>query len=227
MTSEPSNDEWLRRRHAMVEDQIRVRGVRGVRVLDALLRTPRELFVPPSHRAQAYEDRALPVGQGQTISQPFMVAYMTENLDVRPEHSVLEIGTGTGYQTAVLAVLAARVFTVERLSDLQVSAAQRLAELGIANVQFHNGDGSLGLPEHAPFDRIMVTAGAPRVPHALVDQLADGGRMIVPVGASLEQTIVVVARIGARVTEMPMLACRFVKLIGQDAWSAADIADET
>jgi protein-L-isoaspartate(D-aspartate) O-methyltransferase len=202
----------------MVEQQIRRRGVCDERVLDAMLTVPREDFVPRSVRSAACDDRALAISHGQTISQPFIVAYMTEQLAVRPDARVLEIGTGTGYQTAILARLARHVFTAERIEALERQAAANLAKLNVTNVTMCVADGSLGLPTHAPYDRIMVTAAAPRIPSSLVDQLVDGGVLVIPVGSASEQTVVRVARKGQRTIETPTLACRFVKLIGEKAW---------
>ena len=211
-------DPFLVFRQRMIEQDIRRRGVRDPRVLDAMATIPRERFVPPAVRTSAYEDHPLPIDFGQTISQPFIVAYMTELLAVSPDAKVLEIGTGSGYQTAVLARLARTVHTVERLDAIRERAAQTIAELQLTNVVLHAGDGSLGLPELAPFDRIIVTAAAPRVPVSLVAQLVDGGRLVIPVGGDTEQTIVLVIRKGSRTIETTMLACRFVKLIGQEGW---------
>jgi len=211
-------DPFFVLRQRMIEHDIRRRGVRNPRVLDAMATIPRERFVPPAVRASAYEDHPLPIDFGQTISQPFIVAYMTELLAVSPDAKVLEIGTGSGYQTAVLARLARTVHTVERLDAIRERAAQTIAELQLTNVVLHAGDGSLGLPELAPFDRIIVTAAAPRVPVSLVAQLVDGGRLVIPVGGDTEQTIVLVIRKGSRTIETTMLACRFVKLIGQEGW---------
>ncbi|MGB2986678.1 MAG: protein-L-isoaspartate(D-aspartate) O-methyltransferase [Phycisphaerae bacterium] len=208
----------LAARRRMVEDQIRCRGVRDQRVLDAMLTVPRERFVPADVRSAAYEDRALPIGHGQTISQPYIVAHMTEKLSVGVDARVLEIGTGTGYQTAVLAMLAKHVFTVERIAALQERAAAALADLDLPNITMSIGDGSLGLQAHAPYDRILVTAAAPRVPTSLTDQLVDGGILIIPVGGKTHQTIVRVVREGRRTIETPTLACRFVKLIGREGW---------
>lgn len=213
-----SIDPWLEARQRMVERQIRRRGVHDPRVLDAMATIPRECFVPMEDRASTYDDRALPIDLGQTISQPYIVAYMTELLAVSPQDSVLEIGTGSGYQTVVLSRLARTVHTVERLDALRERAARIIAELQCTNIVFRAGDGSLGLPDYAPFDRIIVTAAAPRVPSPLVEQLADGGRLVIPVGADAEQTIVRVIRQGTRTVETPMLACRFVKLIGKEGW---------
>ena len=206
----------------MIEEQIRSRGVHDPRVLDAMASLPRERFVPPSERGMAYEDRALPIECGQTISQPLIVGYMTEVLAVTPDSKVLEIGTGSGYQTAVLARLARVVHSVERIDALRERAAENLAGLQLANIFLHSGDGSLGLPAFAPFDRIIVTAGAPRIPPSLVEQLVDGGRLVIPVGGPTEQTVVCVVREGSRTVETPMLACRFVKLIGREGWQGPD-----
>jgi len=219
--SQSHNNEWAELRRNMIDRHIRPRGVQDERVLAAIRRTPREIFVPESLRASAYEDRALPVGHGQTISQPYIVAYMTEQLAPTEGCRVLEIGTGTGYQTALLAALCKEVFTVERIEALQREATARLTSLGVTNVHPSIGDGSVGLPEFAPYDRILVTAAAPRVPAKLVSQLADDGRLVIPVGGRHEQTIVRVVRLGSRHVETPLLACRFVKLIGQDAWTTA------
>ena len=211
-------DPFLVLRQRMIEQDIRRRGVRDPRVLDAMATIPRERFVPPAVRTSAYEDHPLPIDFGQTISQPFIVAYMTELLAVTPDAKVLEIGTGSGYQTAVLARLARTVHSVERLDALRERAAQTISALRLNNIVLHTGDGSLGLPAFAPFDRIIVTAAAPRVPPPLVVQLTDGGRLVIPVGGDTEQTIVQVIRKGSRTIETTMLACRFVKLIGQEGW---------
>lgn len=189
-----------------------------------MLSVAREKFLPASVKTSAYEDRALAVGHGQTISQPYIVAYMTEQLAVTAEARVLEVGTGTGYQTAILALLAGHVFTVERIADLHELARANLAPLALSNVTAVVGDGSLGLPAHAPFDRILVTAAAPRVPAPLTDQLVEGGILVMPVGGRAQQAIVRVVRKGERTVETPMLACRFVKLVGQEGWGAEDHA---
>jgi protein-L-isoaspartate(D-aspartate) O-methyltransferase len=182
-------------------------------------RVPREAFVPETSQALAYADRALPIGNGQTISQPFMVAVMPEALRLHGPERVLEIGTGSGYQTAILAELAAHVFSIERHAELAAAGRATLAALGYTNVDVVVGDGTLGLAEHAPFDRILVTAGAPRVPDALTQQLSrQGGRLIIPVGTSEQQWITVVVRDGDRFEEATREACVFVPLLGQDAW---------
>lgn len=207
---------WSKLRERMIEDQIRCRGVRDPHVLEAMTKVAREKFIPEHVQSAAYEDRALPIGHGQTISQPYIVAYMTEKLAVTPKCRVLEIGTGVGYQTAILALLSQHVFSVERIAALN---RQAVANLGaFANVTLVVGDGSVGLREHAPYDRIIVTAAAPNVPQDLVDQLVDGGALVIPVGGKAEQTIVRVGREGPRSRETPMLACRFVKLIGRAGW---------
>ena len=210
--------DWAAQRRSMVLHQLRGRGLRDLQVLEAMGRIPREEFVPASQRAAAYEDRALPVGPGETISQPFIVAYMTEKLMLVPGHSVLEIGGGTGYQTALLSMLGARVVSVESDPILVHEAGERLNRLGIRGIRLVCGDGSTGWPEFAPYDRILVTAGAPCVPAALVAQLADGGRMILPVGPVTEQTLVCVVRRRGGTTEYPLLGCRFVKLVGEQGW---------
>ena len=215
-------DPFLVLRQRMIEQDIRRRGVRDPRVLDAMATIPRERFVPPAVRTSAYEDHPLPIDFGQTISQPFIVAYMTELLVVTPEDKVLEVGTGSGYQTAVLARLARVVHSVERIDALRERAAETIAGLQLTNIFLHSGDGSLGLPAFAPFDRIIVTAAAPRIPPSLVEQLGDGGRLVIPVGGPTEQTVVCVVREGSRTVETPMLACRFVKLIGREGWEGPD-----
>ena len=204
----------------MVDEQLRARGVKNDRVLDAMMTIPRERFVPPGQRTQAYEDRALPIGQGQTISQPFIVAYMTNALRVEPNHKVLEIGMGSGYQTAILSYLTEHLHTVERIESLAKVARDRLAALGITHPHIHIGDGSLGWPECAPYDRIIVTAAAPSVPLALIEQLVDGGQIVIPVGESERQRLVSVWKRHGRTVEHPMIPCRFVKLVGKEGWKA-------
>jgi protein-L-isoaspartate(D-aspartate) O-methyltransferase len=185
--SQAGDETHTARRAAMVVGQIQSRGIKDVRVLAAMRDVPRHLFVPDHLRPQAYEDRPLPIGQGQTISQPFIVAYMTEALDVRPTDRVLEIGTGSGYQAAVLARLAGEVYTIEIVPELARQAAARL--MSYANVRVREGDGYAGWPERAPFHRMMVTAAPERIPQPLIDQLAPGGRMVIPVGTA-ELTVV-------------------------------------
>jgi len=203
----------------MVRRQVEPRGVRDARVLDAMRRVPRDRFVPEAHRADAWADRPVPIGRGQTISQPFMVALMSEALGLHGSERVLEVGTGSGYQAAVLGELAAEVFTVERIAELAAMAARTLEELGCANVTVVVGDGCRGLSEHAPFDAILVAAAAPSVPPALRDQLADGGILVVPIGESAAvQALTLVRRSGTRFTIEEGTGCRFVPLIGEGAF---------
>lgn len=202
----------------MVRTQLENWGVRDRRVLEVMGSTPREKFVPASERSSAYYDGALPIGEEQTISQPYVVAHMTELLRLQGEEKVLEIGTGSGYQTAVLARLAAQVFTVERIASLSRQASQVLAELGINNVRFHVGDGSLGWPEHAPYDAILVTCAAPHLPDPLLAQLAGGGRLVMPVGPRGAQDLVRVVRKGETFVEERLSPVAFVPLIGEHGW---------
>ena len=207
------------KRIRMVETHIASRGISDERVLDAMKAIPRERFLPPDLADSAYEDRALPVGQGQTISQPYIVGLMTDLLGVESHHRVLEIGTGTGYQTAILAILAEHVFTIERIEPLSLGAANRIASFGFDDrVDFRVGDGSLGWPELAPFDRIMVTAAGPSVPQPLLDQLAEGGQMVVPIGQEGNQRLITFQRRHGSIVEQPSIAVRFVRLIGKEGF---------
>ncbi len=219
MPSHFSPPDLTAARLQMVEMQIEARGICNAALLEVMRQIPRERFVNADPPIEAYTDRALPIEACQTISQPYIVALMTESLALLPEHTILEIGTGSGYQTAILARLARFVHTVERIESLTQTAAQRIAELNLQNVAFHVADGSLGWPAAAPYDRIIVTAGAPRVPAALIDQLADGGRLIAPVGGEEHQTLVVIEKTGQNITESAIAGCRFVKLIGAEGWS--------
>ena len=213
------DNRFERARLRMVEHDLRQRGIRDPHVLDTMAAVPRHLFVPPDERSHSYEDRALPLEVGQTISQPYIVALMTEALQVRPGDRVLEVGTGSGYQTAVLARLAALVFTVERIGELHTTARTVLGKLAVDEVFFHVGDGSCGWVEHAPYDRILVSAGAPEVPEALKAQLSsDGGRMVIPVGDTDLQELVVVTRIGDVFKSETLIGCRFVPLVGDEGW---------
>ena len=199
-------------RRRMVDRQIRARGIRSAEVLDALARVPRELFVPADVRHRAYEDSPLPIGYGQTISQPYIVAYMTEALETSPDHRVLEIGTGSGYQAAVLAELVREVYSIEIIPELAERARRTLADAGYRNVDVRTGNGYAGWPERAPFDRIIVTAAPPEIPPALVDQLAVGGRMVIPVGTLLQE-IVVVSKGARGVSETRTIPVRFVPMV--------------
>lgn len=202
----------------MVRDQLERRGIRDAAVLDAMRRIAREDFVPPGLRKEAYDDRALPADCGQTISQPYMVARMTELLGVKADDRVLEIGTGTGYQAAVLAMLGAHVYTVERHEPLSRAAGARLRALGLTRVEYRVGDGSLGWPEAAPFNGIVVTAGAPAEPARLGEQLTLGGRLVVPIGGTDSQVLVRITRTPEGFEREELLACRFVKLVGEGGW---------
>lgn len=204
----------------MVERQIAQRGIRDPRVLQALQEVPRHLFVPADQQAHAYEDRALPIANSQTISQPYIVAVMTELLRPEGHHRVLEIGTGSGYQTAILSRLSSAVTSIERHSELAEAARRLFDALGIANVDIRIGDGTEGVPDIAPFDRIMVTAGAPAVPEALKEQLAICGRLVVPVGPPGYQYLTVVDRTSTGFEQHERDACVFVPLIGRQGWKA-------
>ncbi|HEU4521672.1 MAG TPA: protein-L-isoaspartate(D-aspartate) O-methyltransferase [Thermoanaerobaculia bacterium] len=198
----------------MVEDQIQARGIRDPRVLEVMRRVPRHEFVPASQTANAYQDSPLPIGYSQTISQPYIVAYMTEQLQVRPESKVLEIGTGSGYQAAVLGELAKEVYTIEIVPQLAESATTTLGRLGYKNVHVRAGDGYRGWPEAAPFDRIMVTAAPDHVPQPLVEQLAVGGRMIIPVG-DYHQEIRIITKTAQGVVEQKTIDVLFVPMTGE------------
>jgi protein-L-isoaspartate(D-aspartate) O-methyltransferase len=208
-------------REQMVATQLEVRGIVDQAVLAAMRRVPREAFLPPGLHERAYEDSALPVECGQTISQPFIVARMTELLELTAGQRVLEIGTGTGYQTAVLATITPNVLSVEWHLKLMNDAAERLTRLGIQSVRLRCGDGSQGWPEFAPYDGIIVTAGAPDVPPRLLDQLSPGGRLVCPIGPMDDQTLVRVRRIGTELTREAVLKCRFVRLMGSAGWGDA------
>ena len=200
----------------MVDEQLVKRGINDRRVLDAMRFMPRHQFVPEEFKRQAYQDRPLPIGQGQTISQPYMVAFMTERLRLKPHHSVLEIGTGSGYQTAILCHLTRYVYSVERVTRLADQAGERIGDLGYNNLDIHVGDGSQGLPDQASFDRIMVTAAVPRLPHVLCAQLeTHGGQMILPIGEEHMQELKLITRRGPRYSSRTLLRCRFVPLIGR------------
>lgn len=207
----------------MVEMQIAARGVRDARVLAAMERVPRETFLPPEDAGRAYEDRAIPIGAGQTISQPYMVARMTEELRLSGRERVLEVGTGSGYQTAILAELAAEVFTVERLPDPSGKTQKTLAQLGYANILFRIGDGSVGWAERAPFDRILVTAGAPDIPRSLAAQLTPDGILVLPVGDERSQVLVSASRgPDGRLLKAQSTPCSFVKLVGREGWNTEE-----
>ena len=208
-------------RKEMVARQIRNRGIKSARVIDAMAEVPRHLFVPPEYAALAYNDSPLPIGEGQTISQPYMVAAMAAALLLEGNERVLEIGAGSGYQAAVLSRLAREVIAVEALPALAATARERMAHLGYGNVRIERGDGSLGWPADAPYDAILVAAGAPSVPQPLVAQLKDGGRLVIPVGPPEHQELMRVVKKDGRVSQESLFACRFVPLIGRHGWPPA------
>ncbi len=199
----------------MVRFDLEGRGITDPRVLRAMAEIPRERFVSAPYEPYAYADQPLPIGLGQTISQPYIVAYMTQALEVGPGCEVLEIGTGSGYQTTMLARLARKVYTVERLENLSLSARHILAGLGIQNVEFRVGDGSLGWPDPRLFDRIMITAAVPEAPGPVLDQLKAGGLLLAPVGSEAVQTLVLYRKADTRVVQTELCAVRFVKLVGE------------
>jgi protein-L-isoaspartate(D-aspartate) O-methyltransferase len=208
------------RREIMICADLEGRGIRDPNVLEAMRVVPREEFLPFYLKNQAYEDYPLPIEEGQTISQPYIVAFMAEALELSPGDRVLEIGTGSGYSAAVLSRIAADVYTVERFTGLSERAGKRLRELGYGNIRILVGDGTLGWPEHAPYEAIVVTAGAPRIPKSLLKQLAIGGRLVIPVGPDrLGQTLTRVRRLNEReFREERLLAVQFVPLIGEEGW---------
>ncbi|HKW87710.1 MAG TPA: protein-L-isoaspartate(D-aspartate) O-methyltransferase [Candidatus Acidoferrales bacterium] len=210
--------DWESLRLAMVASQIRKRGIRSPRLLAAMERVPRHRFVPAEFAARAYNDEPLAIGHHQTISQPYMVAAMTEALELTGSERVLEVGAGSGYQAAVLAELAREVVTIESRPSLAVSARERLAALGYTNVRVEIGDGTLGWAASAPFDAIVVAAAAPRVPPPLIEQLAEGGRLVIPVGRENRQTLMRLRKINGKASEEPLFDCQFVPLRGQFGW---------
>lgn len=214
-------------REAMVTHQLMRRGVRDERVLKAMREVPRHLFVPPPYRARAYDDMPLPIGYDQTISQPLMVGLMTEALQLHGDERVLEIGTGSGYQAAILARLARVVFTVERIPELADAARATLALLGITRVHVLVGDGTRGLPEHGPYDAIVVAAGAPKVPETLTAQLKVNGRLVIPTGDRVEQTLRRITRSHGDFHTEFLGGCKFVPLIGEQGWPTEDAEGET
>jgi protein-L-isoaspartate(D-aspartate) O-methyltransferase len=218
MVAIPEQDPFEALRRRMVDEQLAGQGIRDARVLEAFRRVPRHLFVPESEAAQAYENHPVPIGQGQTISQPYMVAVMTQALLLQGGEKVLEIGSGSGYQTAMLKAMGADVYTVERLPELSERARRNVENAGYFDVHYRTGDGTRGWPEEAPFDRVVVTAGAPSLPVSLVEQLRDGGSMVIPVGGEEEQELLLVRREQGRVSRERICACVFVKLWGEEGW---------
>lgn len=210
--------DFPRERQKMIERQLRRRKISDERVLAAIGHVPRERFVCEELVPQAYADRALPIDCEQTISQPYIVALMTEALDLSGDESVLEIGTGSGYQTAILCELAREVTSIERHAGLARTAAQQLQTLGYPNVRVYEGDGTLGCPQHAPYDRILVTAGGPHIPPALFEQLAEGGILVMPVGGTDSQSLRKVIKVNGQAHMTDLGGCRFVRLIGEEGW---------
>jgi protein-L-isoaspartate(D-aspartate) O-methyltransferase len=215
MGTRDEENNWQQLRRHLVAAQLLPRGIDDARVLQAMRAVPRHLFVPPELQADAYEDMPLPIGSAQTISQPYIVARMTELLHLTAEDSVLEIGTGSGYQAAVLARLAQRVFTVECIPALAQAATERLRALGVENVEVTPGDGGAGMPRHAPFATILVSAAAPRVPPPLLHQLAEGGRLVAPVGSRQRQSLQRWVKKGRRCRCEKFTLVRFVPLTGK------------
>ncbi|OQX62735.1 MAG: protein-L-isoaspartate O-methyltransferase [Desulfococcus sp. 4484_241] len=210
--------KYVRRREQMVENQIARRGVADPKVLRAMLTVPRHLFVSEALRDQAYGDFPLPIGEGQTISQPYIVAEMTQALELGSSDRVLEIGTGSGYQAAIIAQIASRVFTIERKHSLYIKARALFDRLGYYNIATRYSDGTLGWKEESPFDAVIITAGAPEIPSVLVDQLKVGGRLVAPVGGESSQELVKLVKEKTGIRYMSLGGCRFVKLIGEHGW---------
>ncbi|MDX1764939.1 MAG: protein-L-isoaspartate(D-aspartate) O-methyltransferase [bacterium] len=213
---EYANPDVARKR--LVEEILPRAGIRDVRVLQAMARVPRHDFVDEALRLRAYEDKALPIGNGQTISQPSTVAYIAQSLELKGNERVLEIGSGSGYQTAVLALLVEKVFTIERIGSLAKTAWRRLDRLGLSNVAIRIGDGTYGWPDQAPYDAVIVSAGSPEVPRHLIEQLQVGGRMVIPVGGAGAQKLVKVVKRPTGVDRIELDPCKFVKLIGKFGW---------
>ena len=210
--------EFATARNRMVESQLLSRGLKATLVLDTMRKVPRHRFVEEALVSQAYNDHPLPIGEKQTISQPYMVALMTEALELQGNERVLEIGTGSGYQTAILAELADKIYSIERIRSLSVKARRILDDLGYFNVVLKVSDGTVGLKEEAPFEVIIVTAGSPDVPQPLVDQLAMGGRLVVPVGDRYTQSLMRIVRGKEGITKTDLGGCRFVNLLGRHGW---------
>ncbi len=218
MAAETQTDPFLAPRRSMVESQLRARGIRDERVLTAMFHVPRHEFVSEEYRDQVYEDHPIPIGQGQTLSQPYIVAIMLEALALDPSDAVLEIGTGSGYQTALLSELTRQVYSIERHASLARAAESTLARLGYTNVKVVLGDGSHGLPEYAPFEAIVVSAAAPQIPPPLFAQLREGGRMVIPVGPAHAQELQLVRKQAGQPVVTNLEGCRFVPLIGSEGY---------
>ena len=217
--TEPDIQAYAGQRRKMVEEQILGRGIKDLSVMEVLSRVPRHLFVNSSLQHRAYGDCPLPIGENQTISQPYIVALMTQVLDLKGEERVLEIGTGSGYQTAILAELAAQIFTIERVKPLVKKTKELLEGLKYKNIVFKTFDGTYGWRDQSPFDAILISAATPSIPKSLIEQLADKGRLVAPVGERESQDLVVLNKNGNRVMERKIGSCKFVPLIGKFAWS--------
>lgn len=211
-------EDFKKQRDSMVEAQLIARGIQDKLVLDAMRKVPRHLFVGSSMQSRAYDDMAIPIGDDQTISQPYMVAIMTELLELTGDEKVLEIGTGSGYQAAVLAELSREVYTVERIPALAQKAQELFKRLNYKNINVKTADGSLGWPEHAPFDRILITAGAPSIPEPITDQLSEGGILTAPIGDRFYQKLVIIKKSKGILSETFHIPCVFVPLIGEYGW---------
>lgn len=205
-------------RERMVKNQLIPRGIKNKKLLEVMGKIPRHLFIEDALSGEAYNDHPVPIGEKQTISQPYIVALMTEALELKGNENTLEIGTGSGYQTAILAELSERVYTIERIKSLMIKARKLLDQLGYNNILFKAFDGTLGWKEYAPFDTIMVTAGAPNIPDPLMEQLADNGRIIIPVGDKYSQELIKITKKGDSLNRESMGGCRFVNLIGMHGW---------
>ena len=212
------NDRFNKLREDMVKTQLMSRGISDKLVLDAMKKVPRERFLPKDLEGSAYDDCALPIGEGQTISQPYMVAIMTEKLVLSGGEKVLEIGTGSGYQAAVLSEIAGEVITIERIPAIAERSRKLFDELGYKNIKVIVADGTLGLPQAAPFGGVIVTAGAPSLPKPLIEQLSDGGKLVIPVGETFEQTLMIVTKHGDRIDIERSIGCVFVPLVGKYGW---------
>jgi protein-L-isoaspartate(D-aspartate) O-methyltransferase len=206
-------------REMMAARQLQARGIKDKRVLAAFRKVPRDLFIPQQHKQESYEDHPVSIGSGQTISQPYMVALMTELLNLKDTDRVLEIGTGSGYQTAILAQLCLEVYTVERITALAEEARRILTELDYTNINVKIGDGSCGWGEHAPYNGIIVTCAAPSIPQPLIEQLSEGGRLVIPTGTNFSQVLTLVEKEGSNIKESQVCACVFVPLVGRYGWN--------
>lgn len=213
-----NNTEYKMLRENMVNSQIKARGINDEKILQSMRKIPRHLFVPEQQRTYSYEDFPLPIGEGQTISQPHIVALMTEMLQLQENNKVLEIGTGSGYQTAILSKIAKEVYTVEKIEHLGLKAEKLFEELGYKNIKVKIGDGTEGWNEYAPYDGIIVTAGSPQIPKPLIEQLSENGRIVIPIGDAFSQDLIVAQKIKGKLIKKIVCGCVFVPLIGRHGW---------